>query len=275
MNRKTRLSIYAIVAVLGLGTWAYAHFVMIPAEQAQAAATAPLGAAAVDPTAVALVGGTATPIDAKAVAIAAAKASLPSGSTLVVSGINAKGYPIYRVQCVIGGMCKDYVTGRVIGTDVQTAAQMLPVRQSDVSFNSVLACSKDLCTDSSNNIIGRNPTVQADVPPGQPASAPQQPSPGDAGMAAAIAKVTKLLPAGSDLEVNSVNDMGYPVFNLSCDAKTGCYSFPGSHSEGSEQDVAKDPVDPGDIGGRFNISCDGTICRSGDSDVIGRDPTFR
>jgi len=78
-------------------------------------------------------------------------------STLTVTNIDSRGYPIYQVKCV-GGQCMDGA-GRPMGTETDVAKQMFPVNGSDMG---TISCSDGLlCIDSFGNVVGRSYTSQA------------------------------------------------------------------------------------------------------------------
>jgi len=77
---------------------------------------------------------------------------------------------------------------------------------------------------------------------------------------------------GSNLNIDNVNQQGYPTYGMECEGDGHCINN-GGLNLGSEADAAKMmfPVNPADIG-RFGIMCDQYLCRDSQGNVIGRKP---
>jgi len=78
----------------------------------------------------------------------------------------------------------------------------------------------------------------------------------------------------SNLNVIGVNQKGYPVYGMECEADGHCVND-GGLNLGSEANAAAEmfPVNPADVG-QFGIMCDQYLCRDSQGNAIGRNPNF-
>lgn len=79
---------------------------------------------------------------------------------------------------------------------------------------------------------------------------------------------------GSNLKVIDINQQGYPVYGIECEADDRCVND-GGLSLGRTADAAMQmfPVNPADVG-KSGIVCGPYVCRDSRGNVIGRSPSF-
>lgn len=98
--------------------------------------------------------------------------------------------------------------------------------------------------------------------------------PNEAAQLAAQEALDKAIP-DSNLKVIDINQQGYPVYGMECEANDQCIND-GGMSLGTSADAALQmfPVNPADVG-KYGIVCGPHFCRDSRGSVIGRSPDFQ